>query len=1413
MPENNTAPNTSPLSATKQVLLEKYMQGKFALSTKAISIIPKRTQEQNIPLSLGQQQMWLLSRLVPDMPVYNECITIYLPGVVNIHALEHSFNELIRRHEAWRTTFPLVDDSPIQMIHAITHITIKQVDLRHIPDAAREQEALRIATEQTLLPFDLAHGPLLRPLLVCLSEQDHRLFLTLHHSIFDGVTLYQILLPELYALYEAYVSGQTAPLPPLPIQYADFALWQRKMVEGTQFHNQLAYWIKQLAEASFVLELPTDYPRPLAKSYRGARRFFALPAHLTTALKVMSQREGVTLFMLLYAVVNTLLYRYSGQEDILIGTVSAGRNYIEQQRLMGYFANSLVLRTQLQDTLSFRTLLKRVREVTLDAYAHQDVPFEYLVRELQPQRETGRNPLFQILLVLEPQQSSLPAHWMLTHTDISTNTSKFDLFFEFEDHTHELACWLEYSIDLFKEATIIRMISHLLKLFESIVQDSSQCIGNLSLLPLVEREYLLTLWNATHVESVHHKTCIHQLFEAQVERTPDQIALVFDGQQISYHELNQRANQLAHTLQQMGVKPEVLVGVCMERSPEMVIALLGILKAGGAYVPLDPDYPLERLAFMSQDACVSVVITQAGMFERLSMQAIRHLSFDNDCELISLASIENPVCQVLAENLAYVIYTSGSTGQPKGVAIAHRNTVSFIDWATSVFTKEELRGVLAATSICFDLSVFEIFVPLSCGGTIFLAKNILDLLNDTFSSSITLLNTVPSVMTELVRGHRIPASVCTINLAGEALPLSLVQQLYRENTVQRIYNLYGPTEATTYATYALIERDAKAITIGHPIANTQVYILDTSLQPVPIGVIGEIYIGGGGLARGYLNRPELTDERFIRNPFFQHSSTAHLYKTGDLACYQPDGTIKFLGRIDHQVKIRGFRIELEEIEEVLRQHQDVHDVFVTAQEYEAMDRPLVAYVVPVQEKKLVWKMLRRFLEERVPEYMIPTRFVLLDALPRTSNGKINRQALPALPPSQDLDEVTFAAPMLAVHYQLLQIWQELLGKEVGIRDNFFLSGGHSLLAVQLLTRIEAVFGKKLSLATLFAKPTIELLADILLEQEVNELFLPVVHVQTQGTLQPFFFLHGDYQNGPFYCIPLARDLGKERPFHALQPYRFDNLLVPPSFEEIAAWHVSSIRSVQPHGPYLLGGFCGGGLVAYEVARQLHALGESIEALVLIDPTPVASLRSICTLIRTIGTLGQLKQEQQVVCLLWLRHLYRYVQHLYRYTRFPRYRKLQNQQEIEQAKQQGRGILALKSQHELWLSYGRKSHVEQVHTGVQHQGKNGIFPLPKLGHLFPDALYPGIKALYYDWEGIFFWAASAYVPTFYPGCTTIILSEEEQRQRTLWKSAGYDKEVIFHIISSSHDALKTTHLHEMAERLRACLDKNTHEYVS
>ncbi|MEH1855169.1 MAG: amino acid adenylation domain-containing protein [Nostoc sp.] len=1083
------------------------------LTTDVIPSISLTQQEKNTsiqPLSFAQQGLWFINQLTPDTATYNIPIVINFKGCINLTALQDSLNEIIRRHEVLGTSFTVVDGQPTQVINQAPLLTLVVEDLRSLSDrespslqdAARTgrlceqtQEAQRLAIEFAQKPFDLSCQSLLRAKVLKLNDKNYQLFITLHHIIADGWSI-GILIKELAALYEAFSTGKLSPLPELPIQYRDFVNWQRKWLDGERIQRLLAYWKQKLQGELTVLNLPTDRPRSPVQTFTGAQAKLVFSQTLTKELKNLSRHSRVTLFMTLLAAFKTLLYRYTGQIDILVGSPIANRHRAELESLIGFFVNVLVLRTELSGDLSFQELLTQVKSTALEAYIHQDLPFEKLVEELQPNRDLSYNPLFQVMFVLQnvPIPNLNLSDVSVTYEEGYNGTSKFDLTLFMEDDEQGLVATCEYNTDLFNADTITRMLGHFQTLLESIVSNPEQRISDLQLLTPSEVQQLLVEWNNTETDYPQNK-CIHQLFEAQVEKTPSNIAVIFENQKLTYQELNDQANKLAHYLQKIGVKPEVIVGVCMKRSPEMLIALLAILKAGGAYVPLDPAYPQERLTFMVEDSQTKVLLTQSHLVELFAKSNVHIVCIDKDLQLLSQQSRENLFSEVQPNHLAYLIYTSGSTGVPKGVAIEHQSCVAFLTWSREVFTDDDLAGVLASTSICFDLSVFELFVPLSWGGRVILVENALHL--PSLVAEVSLVNTVPSIIAELLQVDGLPPSVRTVNLAGEPLQNQLVQQIYQNDRIQKVLNLYGPSEDTTYSTFTQVNKGDNRVTIGRPIANTQIYLFDTKLQPVPIGIPGEIYIGGAGLARGYLNRPELTKERFISNPF-QRSRGAgeqrsrgaeilpspRLYKTGDLARYLPDGNLEYLGRIDHQVKIRGFRIELGEIENALLKYPAVQKIVVLVREDKPRVQQLVAYIVLLPDQILTTTELRSYLKELLPEYMVPGIFIFLDTLPLLPNGKVDRRALPVPEALRPTLTTSYEVPQSEMEQQIAKLWQEVLHLDkVGIHDNFFELGGHSLLMIQVNHKLRAILQRDISVVTMFQNSTIYSLAQYLSQKQ------------------------------------------------------------------------------------------------------------------------------------------------------------------------------------------------------------------------------------------------------------------------------------------------------------------------------------------
>jgi amino acid adenylation domain-containing protein len=1188
------------------------------LILKSIAEQQQQYGQGTLPLSFAQQQMWLLSQLEPNNPFYSELEALRLKGSLNVVALEQSINKIIQRHEALRTNFVTVDGQPVQVIATSLTLKMSVVDLTDLPSSEREVSAHRLATAQAQQPFDLTTDPLIQATLLKQKDTEHILLLKIHHIVWDGWST-GVFVRELAAFYTSFCNDLSFELPSLPIQYGDFAVWQRQWLTKEVLSSQLAYWTQQLEGAPEVLELPTDRVRPSIQTYRGAHQRVALSKELTLALMSLSQRLGVTLFMTLLAAFQTLLYRYTGQTDICVGTPHANRSRPEIEGLIGFFVNRLVLRTCLSGNPSFEDVLSRVRDVALRAYAHQDVPFEKLVEELQPTHDLSYTPLVQVIFVLNvPMPQIQMAGLTVSSLAVETATAKFDLILSLENTASGLIGYWEYNSDLFDATTIARMAGHFQTLLEGIVSNPTRRLSDLPLLRKQEQQQLLVEWNNTF--AAFPTACVHQLFEAVVEREPDAVAVVFEDKQLTYLQLNQRANQLAHYLRTLGVGPEVLVGICVERSLEMVVSLLGILKAGGAYLPLDPALPKESLAFRLIDAQVPILLTHHGLLLREEAQVQTVLYLDADWELIAQQSSANPKIEVIPENLAYVLYTSGSTGQSKGVAIEHRQIMNYLH---AILDKLQLpTGASFATVSTFaaDLGNTAIFPALCTGGCLHIVSQdrAIDpkaLAEYFVRHPIDCLKITPTHLATLLASNAsdsILPQQCLV-LGGEVASWDLIEKIQQYAPNCRILNHYGPTETTVgVLTYPVSNKPAsynsKTIPIGRPIANTQVYILDNHLQPVPIGVPGELHIGGASLARGYLNRPDLTAEKFISNPFSDRTGT-HLYKTGDLARYLKDGNIEFLGRIDNQVKIRGFRIELGEIDAVLSQHPEVRETVVLARDDQPDNKRLVAYVVP-NHKPPATSELRHFLFQKLPDYMVPGAFVMLSSLPLTPNGKVDHRALKA-PETELSDSIGFVPPRDTVEQQLQLLWSEVLQlPTVGVKDNFFTLGGHSLLAVLLMAKISRHFGKNLPITTLFSSPTIEQLASCL-RLETNSLPpSPLVAIQSGGDKRPFFFVPG-VGGQVIYLYELARHLGSSQPFYGLCARGLDGESEPfTQLEEIASYYIEAIQTVQQKGPYLLGGHSFGGVVAFEMAMMLHRQGHEVALLAMIDAfAPIVGKKS------------------------------------------------------------------------------------------------------------------------------------------------------------------------------------------------------------
>jgi amino acid adenylation domain-containing protein len=1141
--------------------------------SKAISSLPpekrallartlkeRGSQFNMFPLSFAQQRLWFLDQLTPGSPVYNIPAAVQFTGSLDAQALERCFDETARRHEILRTTFTTVDGNPAQIVGRHQPVRLRLVDLSELPPDERKAQVSRLVVEESQRPFDLTSGPLLRVTLYRMRADEHVLLLVTHHIISDGWST-GVLIREVAALYQSFLRGNPSPLAALPIQYADYARWQRKHLQGERLESLLDYWKRRLEGCPHLLDLPTDRPRPAVASFRGAHQLIAPSRKFSDAVKALGQQERATPFMTLLAALKTLLYRYTGQEDLCVGTPVTGRNRGETEGLIGFFVNTLVIRADLGGDPSFRELLGRVRESALGAYAHQELPFETLVEKLQPERSMSHTPIFQVTFAYKngfTEAVKLPG-LTIRRVELEHRTTKFDLAVGATETPDGLSVSVGYNTDLFNDDTIARLLGHYRILLEGAIADPDRRISDLPLLTKVERRRLLSMWNDTVSEYPRDK-CVHKLFEAQVERRPDAIALVIEEEQLTYGELNRRANQLAVYLGKLGVGPETPVGFCLERSPEMVVGILGILKAGGTYVPLDPAYPKERLAFMLEDTRTPVLLVQQRLIEHLPEHQARVVRVDGDWELIAQENDANPANGATADHLAYVIYTSGSTGEPKGIAIPQRAINRLVCNTNYIEITPNDRMALASNS-AFDAATFELWGALLRGARLVgisreVALSPRDLAAEIRAQGISVMFLTTALFNQMAReAPSAFGSIRRLLFGGEAVDLHLVKEVLKHTPPARLLHVYGPTESTTFTTWyptRALPEDAATVPVGRPLANTQAYLLDSKLQPAPVGIAGELYIGGDGLAWGYLNQPELTAEKFIPNPYSGRWG-GRLYKTGDQGRYWRDGAIEFLGRLDHQVKIRGFRIELAEIEVVLTQHPAVREAVVLVREDAAREKRLVAYValdpsisiggggVPTGVE------LRSYLRQKLPEYMTPSVFVELNALPLTPNGKVDRRALPAPDPTNlARPELAgaYGAPRTLVEETLAGIWSKVLGvTQVGAHDSFFDLGGHSLLATQAISRVREAFQLELPLRNLFEAPTVAGLAESVeaaMRAAQGPQAPPIVTVSRDGRLplsfaqQRLWFMDQLEPGNSAYNIPGAIRLSGELDITALE---------------------------------------------------------------------------------------------------------------------------------------------------------------------------------------------------------------------------------------------------------------------------------------
>ncbi len=1169
-----------------------------------IQKIPRRKQEGPCPLSFAQERLWFLDQLASGSPVYNIVDIVEFPGPSDPALIKRALEELVDRHEILRTSFSERDGDPVQTVFPSMNLSLSELDLSSLGSAAKEAEWIRIAREQGRKSFDLAKPPLFHATLVHLGQQQHLLLLALHHIVADEWSM-EIFHRDLNSIYEALAGNRASPLAPLPIQYSDFAAWQREWLAGDVLDRQAAYWKKQLAGAPTVLELPTDKPRPAVQAFRGAAEVLRFPRELSEPLKALGRQEKSTLFMIFMASFMALLNRYTGQSDILVGSPISGRTLSETENLIGFFLNTVVLRGQFGDDPSFRSLLRQVRERALGAYAHQDFPFGNLVAEVAPDRDPSHSPLIQVMFILQNADAISQASKVAGIQRLETGTSKFDLTLFMSETDQGFEGLVEYSTDLFEPATIQRLLKHYQTLLEAIARNPDQAISTLPLLADGERRHLLDDLNSTAVNYAEAGYGLHELFELQAKKTPDRIAVSFEKQQMTYRELDQRANQLANHLKSCGVRPDSLVGILLERCGDMTIALLAILKAGAAYVPLDPSFPQNRIAHMVEDSGLRVLLTHRRLDEALSVRPEIVVRMDDDSEKISKQNRTLALIKVTSVQLAYVLYTSGSTGKPKGVEIPHSAIVNFLLSMRGEPGFSPDDTLLAVTTLSFDIAGLELYLPLITGGKLVIATrdethDPARLMQRMRESDPTVMQATPATWRALVDAGWNGSPKLKVLCGGEAFPVDLARQLLPR--CKELWNMYGPTETTVWSTVHKVTTagSAASVPIGHPIANTQVLVLDSNRNLLPQGSIGELYIGGAGLAQGYLRRPELTAERFVKNSFQPDS---RLYRTGDLARWLPNGTLECLGRVDNQVKIRGFRIELGEIETVLARHAAIAQCVVAARDAGFGDKILAAYFETRSSSIPDAADLRNHLKKDLPDYMIPSAFVRMEKLPLTANGKIDRKALPAPDHSRIDVGGNYVAPRDATEQTLAQVWSKVLKLDrVGVHDDFFALGGHSLLALRIVVEIEKAFQRRLPLATLLQSPTIADLANVLRQRDAAPPWSSLVRIKPGGSRPPLFLMHSHGGNVLEY-YPLANLLDPEQPVYGVQALGLDGHIEPNlSIEKITSIYLREIRNLQPRGPYLLGGFCFGGLLALEAARQLNALGEEVSSVILLQTT-------------------------------------------------------------------------------------------------------------------------------------------------------------------------------------------------------------------